>query len=59
MPKGCFRKLKGSICNTAIDVNDIANILTQDTHSRRLVVAKLKRKLSFCGHVYLKVVWPD
>lgn len=42
MPKGCFRKLKGSICNTTIDANDI-DILPQDTRSSGLVVAKLKK----------------
>lgn len=43
MPKGYFRKLKGSICNTTIDANDIVDILPQDTRSSGLVVAKLKK----------------
>ena len=51
MPKGRFLKLKGSIRNIPIHVNEITNILPHGANSNGLVIVKLKRKLSFRGHV--------
>ena len=52
MPKGCFPKLKGAICNIVVETNDIVNVLPRGANSSDLFV-KLKRKLSFRSHVYL------
>ena len=59
MPKGRFPKLKGSICNISIHVNEITNILPHGADSNGLVIVKLKRKLSFRGHVYFETVCPE
>ena len=53
MPKGRLPKLKGSICNIPIDLADIAIVLPHGADSNGLVVAELKRKLNYQGHVYL------
>ena len=52
MPKGQTPKLKGSICNVPIDTNDVTNILPRGADSNGIIMIKLKRKLSFRGHVY-------
>ena len=54
MPKGQFPKIKGSICNVPIDTADITNVLPRGADSNGLVMVKLKRKLSFRGHVYFE-----
>ena len=59
MPKGCFPKLKGSICNIPIYVNEITNILPHGADSNGLVTVILKRKLSFRGHVCFEAVCPE
>ena len=48
MPKGQFQKLKGPICN----------ILLHSADSSGLIMAKLKHKLSFRGHVCSSPVSP-
>ena len=42
-----------------IDTNDMANILPRGADSNGIVMVKLKRKLSFYGHVYFEAVSPD
>ena len=59
MPKGQTPKLKGSICNVPIDTNDVTNILPRGADSNGIIMIKLKRKLSFRGHVYFEAVSPD
>ena len=59
MPKGQTPKLKGSICNVPIDTNDVTNVLLRGDDSNGIIMIKLKRKLSFRGHVYFEAVSPD
>ena len=58
MPKDQFQKLKGAICNTAIDTSDITNNLPHGADSSGLMMVKLKHKLSFRGHVCVSPVSP-
>ena len=59
MSKGRFPKLKGSICNIPIRANEITNILQHVADSHGIAIVKLKRKLSFRGHVYFEAVCPE
>ena len=59
MPKGQTQKLNGSICNVPINTNDATNILPRGADSNGIIMIKLKRKLSFRGHVYFEAVSPD
>ena len=59
MPKERFPKLKGSICNIHMESNDIANVLPHGADSNGLLIVKLKRKLSYHGHVYFEAVQPE
>ena len=59
MPKGNFPKLKGSICNVPVNTSKIAEVLPQGADSTGLIIVKLKRKLSFKGHVYFQAVSPE
>ena len=59
MPKGKFPKLKGSICNIPIESDDITNVLPLGADSNGLLIVKLKRKLSYRGHVYFEAVQPE
>ena len=59
MPKGNFPKLKCSICNVSFDTADVSNVLSRSANSNSLVVKKLKRKLTYSGHVYFEAVWPE
>ena len=56
IPKGNFPKLKGSICNLPIYTVDISDVLPHGADSNGLVVIKLKRKLTYRGHVYFEAV---
>ena len=58
MPKGQLQKLKGAICNIAIDTSDITNVLPHSADSSGLIMVKLKYKLSFRGHVCFSPVSP-
>ena len=58
MTKGQFQKLKGPICNIPIDTSDTTNILLHSADSSGLIMAKLKHKLSFRGHVCSSPVSP-
>ena len=59
MPKGQFPKLKGSICNVPIDVEDVANTLPRSTNDNGFLIVKLKRKLEYRGHVVFEPIRPD
>ena len=59
MPKGQFHTLKGSICNIPVNTSDIIIALPHGVDSNGLVVVKLKRKLSYRGHVYFEAVRPE
>ena len=55
--KGRFPKLRGSIYNIPIHANEFTNILPHGPDSNGLVIVKVKRKLSFCGHVYFEAFY--
>ena len=59
MPKGQMPKIKGSICNVPINVGDVASTLPQGADSNGVVMIKLKRKLTYRGHVYFEAVSPE
>uniref|UniRef100_A0A7M5WQX0 DUF6570 domain-containing protein n=1 Tax=Clytia hemisphaerica TaxID=252671 RepID=A0A7M5WQX0_9CNID len=59
MPKGQFPKLKGSICNVPINVENVANTLPRSTSDNGLLIVKLKRKLEYRGHVVFEPIRPD
>ena len=59
MPKGRFLKLKRSICNIPIESDDIIIVLPCGADSNGPIVVKLKRKLSYRGHVYFEAVQPE
>ena len=54
--KGEFSKIKGSICNVLIEIQNICNILSRPEVSNGLILVKLKRDLKYRGHVYLEPV---
>ena len=56
MPKGQQRKIKGAICNVPVDCDQTCNVLPRPPE---IIMLKLKRKLSFRGHVYFQAVRPD
>ena len=56
MPKGQFLKLKAANCNIAIETMNITNTLPQGAGSSGILMAKLKRKLNFRGHVFFQAV---
>ena len=58
MLKGQFQKLKGAICNIAIDTSAIINVLPHSADSNGLIMVKPKQKLSFRGHVCFSPVSP-
>ena len=59
MPKGQMPKIKGAICNIPIDVAQINKVLPAGADSNGIVSVKLKRKLSYNGHVYFEPVRPE
>ena len=59
MLKGRFPKLKRSICNIPIESGDITSVLPCGADSNGLLIAKLKRKLSYRCHVYFEAVRPE
>ena len=54
--KGEFSKIKGSICNIPIEVENVCNILPRTSVSNGLIVVKLKWDLKYRGHVYFEPV---
>ena len=59
MPKGQFSKIKGAMCNVPVEADSICNILPRPIDSNGLVLVKLKRKVSYRGHVLCESVRPD
>ena len=59
MPKGQFSKIKGAVCNVPVEADSMCNILPRGTDSNDLILIKLKRKLSYSGHVLFEPVRPD
>ena len=58
MPKDRFPILTGNICNIPIESDDITSVPQHDVDSNGLLIVKLKRKLSYRGHVYFEAVRP-
>ena len=52
-------KIKGAICNVPVDVSEINKILPRGADSNGLISVKLKRKLTYRGHVLFEPVLPD
>ena len=59
MPKDRFPKLTGGICNVPIDLANIKNVPLRSADNNGLLLKKLKRKLSYRGHVYFEVARPN
>ena len=59
MPKGCFPRLKGAICNIPVETNDMVNVLPRSADSNGLILVKFMRKFSFRGHLYSEAVSPE
>ena len=57
MPKGQFPKIKGTIYNVPIKGDTICNTLPRGIDSNWLILLKLKRKLSYFGHVLFESSW--
>ena len=51
MAKRQMPKIRGAICNIAIDVWNICNSLPRNSHCSGIILVKLK-KIVFSGHVY-------
>lgn len=58
MPKGQFSKIKGAICNIPIDINNSLKVLPRNSTNRSIYFVKMKKKLSFKGHVFFQPVQP-
>ena len=56
MPKGQRRKIKDAICNVPVECDQTCNQLPCPPDRSGIILLKLKRKLQFRGHVYLKAV---
>ena len=56
MSKGQMPKIRGAVCNIAVDVRDICNSLPRNSQSSGIVLVKLFKKLPFSGHVYFESV---
>ena len=59
MPKGQFSKVKGAVCNVPVESDSMCNILPRGSDNNGLVLLKLKRKLSYHGHVLFEPARPD
>ena len=59
MPKAQQPKISGAICNIPINTDTITNCLPRGIDSSGLIIVKLKKKLSFRGHVLFENVRPD
>ena len=59
MPKGHFSQIKVAVCNVPVEADSMSNILQYFTDSNGLILTKLKRKLSYRGHVLFVPVRPD
>ena len=59
MRSGQMPKLKGAVCNVPVSVDETCNSLPRGSDSSGLIFVKLKKKLSFDGHVYFDSVCPE
>ena len=59
MPKGQTPKMHGSIVNVPVNVSETCNHLPREGNCEEVILVKLKRKLSFKGHVYFEPVRPQ
>ena len=59
MPKGHSSKIKGAVCNVPVEADSMCNIFPRGADSNGLILLKLKRKLSYHGHVLFEPVRPD
>ena len=57
--KGQMPKIKGATCNIPVSVEDTCTTLPRNTTSSGIIMVKLKKKLSFKGHVYFEPVSPE
>ena len=53
MPKGKTPKTHGSIVNVSVNVSETCNHLPRKENCEEVILVKLKRKLSFKGHICL------
>ena len=59
MSKGQTPKMHGSIVNAHVNVSETCNHLPREGNCEEVILVKLKRKLSFKGHVYFEPVRPQ
>ena len=52
MPKEQTSKMHGSVVNVPVNVSETCNHLPREGNCEEVILVKLKRKLSFKGHVY-------
>ena len=57
--KGEFAKIKGNICNVALETDTVCNVLPRHINNNGLVFVKLKRHLRYRGYVYFEPVRPS
>ena len=59
MPQGKTLNIHGSIVNVPVNVSETCNHLPQKENCEEVILVKLKRKLSFQGHIYFQPVRPQ
>ena len=59
MPKGQTSKVYGSIVNVHVNISETYNHLPREKNCKKVILVKLKRKLSFKGYVYFELVRPQ
>ena len=59
MPRGEFRKIKGTICNVPLNSPDVVTKLPRGNDSNSIVIIKLKRKLEYKNNIYYESVRPE
>ena len=59
MSKGQTPKMHGSMVNVPVNLSETCNHLPREGNCEEVILVKLKRKLSFKGHVYFEPVRPQ
>ena len=59
MPQGKTPKMHGSIANVPVNVGETCDHLPQKRNCEEVILVKLKRKLSFQGHIYFQPARPQ
>ena len=59
MPKVQTPKMHGSIVNVHVNVSETCKHLPREGNCEKVILVKLKRKLSFKGYVYFEPVRPQ